>query len=192
MTALVRVADRSGSYLQRVLDAGVDGVLVPQVSTVAEAAAAIDQMTFAPAGSRGMGGTSRAGRWGLDGPADYVAKGGTVIRAVQLESRDVLSDVEPLLDLPGLDAVFLGMGDLTLSTGLGADDPELVALTDHLLAETKTRALPCGTAVGNAAAAGAAADRGFSFIMVSNDTTIFARAATETAKAVRDAFAPLR
>ena len=192
MTALVRVPDRSGSYLQRVLDSGVDGVLVPQVSSVEEATTAIDQMTFSPAGSRGMGTTSRAGRWGLDGAAAYVAKGDTVIRGIQLESKPSLENVAPLLDLPGLGAVFLGMGDLTLSTGLKPDDPELVALTDKLLVETKARNLPCGTAVGTAAAASAAADRGFSFIMVSNDTSIFAKAASELGRAVKETFAPLR
>jgi 2-keto-3-deoxy-L-rhamnonate aldolase RhmA len=187
LTALVRVADRSGNYLQRVLDSGVDGVLVPQVSTVAEAAAAIDQMTFSPVGSRGMGTTSRAGRWGLDTPADYAAKGSTIVRGLQLESEPVLRDVEPILDLPGLGAVFLGMGDLTLSTGLKADDPALVELTDNLLAQTKARGLPCGTAVGTAEAAAAAGERGFSFIMVSNDTSIFANAARDLGRATRQA-----
>lgn len=187
MTALVRVPDRSGNYLQRVLDSGADGVLVPQVSTVEEAATAIDQMTFSPAGVRGMGTTSRAGRWGLDGAADYVAKGSTIVRGIQLESEPILRDVEPLLDLPGLDAVFLGMGDLTLSTGRRPDDPELVELTDNLLTQTKARGLPCGTAVGTVEAAAAAAERGFSFIMVSNDTSIFARAASQLAGGVREA-----
>jgi 2-dehydro-3-deoxyglucarate aldolase/4-hydroxy-2-oxoheptanedioate aldolase len=191
MTALVRVPDRSGNYLQRVLDSGVDGVLVPQVSTVDEAATAIGQMTFSPTGTRGMGGTSRAGRWGLDGAAGYVAKGETIIRGVQVESLPILADIEPLLDIDGLDAVFCGMGDLTLSTGRKADDPELMELTANLLSQTKARGLPCGTAVGDAAGAAAAAERGYSFIMVSNDTSIFARASSDLARAVREAFAPL-
>ena len=144
MTALMRVADRSGNYLQRILDSGADGVLVPQVSSLAEATLAIEQMTFSPRGRRGMGGTSRAGGWGLASTADYVAEG---------------------------DAM--------------ANHPELVELTDNLLRQCSARGLPCGTAVGDAAAAGAAAERGFSFIMVSNDTTIFARAAAEIGRSSR-------
>ena len=192
MTALVRVADRSGNYLQRVLDAGVDGVLVPQVSSVEEAAAAVAGMTFSPVGRRGAGSTSRAGRWGLDSVAQYRADGDSIVKGIQLEDREALEDLEPILDVAGLGAVFLGMGDLTLSTGLPATDPALVALTDNLLAETAKRNLPCGTAVGDATAAAAAAARGFSFVMVSNDTTIFARAANELGRAVRESFAPLR
>lgn len=192
MTALVRVPDRSGNYIQRVLDAGADGVLVPQVSCLAEAEAAVRQMTFPPDGSRGMGGTSRAGRWGLAGQADYRATGDRLVRAIQLEDRAVLEAVEPLLDVAGLGAVFLGMGDLTLSTGLPADHPELVALTENLLRQCTARGLPAGTAVGDADAAARAAAQGFSFIMVSNDTTLFARAVADVCRKTRDALAEFR
>lgn len=192
MTALVRVADRSGNYLQRVLDSGADGVLVPQVSSVEEANQAVRQMRFSPEGVRGMGGTSRAGRWGLASQAEYRATGDRLVRGIQLEDRAILEDVEPVLDVAGLSAVFLGMGDLTLSTGLPADHPELVALTENLLAQCTARGLPCGTAVGDADAAARAAAQGFSFIMVSNDTTIFARAAQDLGRKTRDAFAPFR
>jgi 2-keto-3-deoxy-L-rhamnonate aldolase RhmA len=192
MTALVRVADRSGNYLQRVLDSGFDGVLVPQVTSVAEAEAAVAGMTFSPAGRRGAGSTSRAGRWGLDSPADYRAKGDSIVRGIQIEDIDSLRAIEPILDVVGLGAAFLGMGDLTMSTGLAATDPELVELTDHLLAETGRRGMPCGTAVGDAAAAAKAAERGFSFVMVSNDTSIFANAAAGLGRAVREVLAPLR
>lgn len=192
MTALVRVADRSGNYLQRVLDSGFDGVLVPQVSTLDEAVAAVAGMTFSPAGRRGAGGTSRAGRWGLDSPAEYRAKGGSIFKGIQIEDLDTLQNIEPILDVPGLGAVFLGMGDLTMSTGRPATDPELVALSDNLVAQATRRGLPSGTAVGDAAAAAKAAERGFSFIMVSNDTSIFARAASDLGRSIREGLAALR
>src|SRR5689334_4925208 len=52
LSVLVRVPDRSGSHLQRLLDAGVDGILVPRVTTVEEAATTVRQMLFPPAGDR--------------------------------------------------------------------------------------------------------------------------------------------
>lgn len=55
MSVLVRVPDRSGSHLQRLLDAGVDGILVPRVTSVAEATSAVRQMLFSPGGDRGIG-----------------------------------------------------------------------------------------------------------------------------------------
>lgn len=186
MAALVRVPDRSGSHIQRILDAGADGILVPQVRDADEARRCVGQMMFAPAGQRGLGTTSRAGRWGLAGTEEYLRRGAHIVRGIQLEDRGALEDVEAILDTPGLSAVFLGLGDLSLSAGLPATAGELQALTARLLAATNARDLPCGTAVADAAAAVAAAGRGFSFVMVSNDATIFARGAADLAEAIRE------
>ncbi len=177
MTAFVRVPDRSGNYIQRVLDSGANGILVPQVTSVDQAAEALSQMTFSPSGVRGMGITSRAGRWGLLG-SGYRASGEQVVKAIQIENRATLEQIEPLLDLPGLSAAFIGMGDLTMSSGLSGSSPELRALVDNLRAQCQRRGLPLGTAVGDAEQAAAARDEGYSFIMVSNDATMFAKAAT--------------
>jgi len=184
MTALVRVPDRSGSHTQRLLDAGADGLLVPQVSDAAEAKRCVDQMIHPPQGTRGAGGTSRAGRWGLTGQADYLARGQDTIRGVQIEDVGALAQMDEILDVANLNAVFLGTGDLSLSSGLPASAPELQGLTDKLLAATAARGLPCGTAVGDVGAAHAAAKRGFSFVMVSNDATMFGRAAVEIGAAL--------
>jgi 2-keto-3-deoxy-L-rhamnonate aldolase RhmA len=184
LAVLVRVPDRSGSHLQRLLDAGADGILVPQVASAAEARRSVEQMVFSPAGRRGMGSTSRAGRWGLATTADYLATSDRVVRAIQVEDAAAFDELDAILDTPGLTAVFLGMGDLSLSSGLPASSPELQELMDRLLAAAAARQLPCGTAVGDAGAAVAAARRGFSFVMVSNDASIFGRAAKELGAAV--------
>jgi 2-keto-3-deoxy-L-rhamnonate aldolase RhmA len=185
MAALVRVADRSGNLYQRVLDAGVDGILVPQVTSADEARAAIAGMTFAPDGRRGMGLTARAGRWGLAGMDSYLATGEDIVRCVQIEDLHALRHADRILDVDGLDAVFVGMGDLTMSSRLPADHPEIRGATDRLLELARERGVPCGAAVGDAAGAAVAAERGFSFIMVSNDASMFARAAFELGAAVR-------
>ena len=187
MAALVRVTDRSGNQFQRVLDAGADGILVPQVASVELAEAAVRGMTFAPRGVRGMGLTARAGSWGLAGVDGYLATGDDIVRGIQIEDLDALRDADRIVGVDGLDAVFLGMGDLTMSSGRRPDDPEIVEATDHLLAVTADLGMPCGAAVGTAAAVATAAERGFSFIMVSNDTSLFGRAAADLGRAVRDA-----
>jgi 2-keto-3-deoxy-L-rhamnonate aldolase RhmA len=179
MAVLVRVPDRSGSHIQRLLDAGVDGILVPQVSSADEARRVISQMVFSPEGQRGMGSTSRAGRWGLASTAEYLGRGDQIVRGIQLEDRGALAEMDAIVETPGLGAVFLGTGDLSLSSGVPASAPELQDLTDKLLAATQARDLPCGTAVGDVPAARKAADRGFSFVMVSNDATMFGRAAAQ-------------
>jgi 2-dehydro-3-deoxyglucarate aldolase/4-hydroxy-2-oxoheptanedioate aldolase len=184
MTALVRVPDRSGSHTQRLLDAGADGLLVPQVSDAEEAKRCVDQMIHPPLGTRGSGGTSRAGRWGLTGQADYLVRGQETVRAVQLEDLEALVQMDEILDVTNLNAVFLGTSDLSLSSGLAPNAQELRDLTEKLLAATAARGMACGTAVGDATAAHAAATRGFSFVMVSNDATMFGRAAVDLGAAL--------
>ncbi|MFF5289674.1 HpcH/HpaI aldolase family protein [Paractinoplanes globisporus] len=179
LSVLVRVPDRSGSHLQRLLDAGVDGILVPRVTTVEEAATTVRQMLFPPAGDRGMGITSRAGRWGGLDRTEYLRFGDEeVMRAVQLEERAAIEAVEKILDVPGLNGVFLGMGDLQLSSGLPQSDPDLQRLTDRFLTAAGERGVPAGTAVQTAAQAREAADRGFRYVMVSNDTSLLRSAAS--------------
>ena len=100
------------------------------------------------------------------------------MRAVQLEERAAIEAAEEILDVPGLNGVFLGMGDLQLSSGLTQSDPEFQKLVDRLLTAAQARGVPAGTAVQTAAQAQAAADRGYRYVMVSNDTSLLRGAAT--------------
>ena len=185
MGVLVRVPDRSGSYVQRILDAGADGILVPQVADIEAARDAMSQMIFSRAGgSRGMGATSRAGLWGLASNEEYLSGGDRLLRVIQLESREAVQQAEEILQVAGVNAAFLGLGDLTLLTGLALTHPEIQGLISKFVSAAASCRVPCGTAVGTAAAAGWAARQGFDFVMVSNDLSIFASAASVLAKEI--------
>lgn len=177
LQVLVRVPDRSGSHVQRLLDLGVDGILVPRVASVEVAREVVEQMVFSPAGQRGMGITARAGAWGGTARQDYLRTGDDVLRAVQLEEIAALEAVGDILSVPGLNGLFLGTGDLSLSSGLSASDPGIDRLISGMLTAATDAGIPCGTAVQTAAQARDAADRGFAFVMVSNDASLFRQAA---------------
>ena len=186
MHALVRLPDSQGTYVQRILDSGADGVLVPRVRSAEEASQLMSGMLFGPQGSRGLGITSRAGQWGLKSTPDYVREGNeAVLRGVQLEDQAALRQADAILDTSGVNAVFVGPGDLALSSGKPASHPENATLIDGLLAAAQQRGIPAGTAVGDAAAARQAQARGFRFVMVSNDLSLFGKAATELVRAVK-------
>lgn len=178
MSALVRLPDLVCDDYQRLLDSGADGLLVPRVRNPEEARLAVSRMMFPPHGERGLGITSRAGDWGLMPLADYVARGNNeVLRCMQLEDRAALQSIQALLDVPGVNAVFLGMGDLQLSSGLPAAHPELQSLVDQMLDACRARGIPCGAAAQDPVAAQKAIARGFRFVMISNDAQIFGKAA---------------
>ena len=185
MGALVRVPDRSDSHLQRLLDSGADGILVPRVTDAATCRSSVDTMRFSPAGMRGLSSTSRAGRWGLDGSANYLANGTDgIVRGVQVEDQDGLRMIDEILAVEGLSALFIGTGDLSLSSGVPASHPDNDALIASTLESCSARGIPCGTAVGDPTAARAAAERGFRFVMVSNDATMFGTAARDIRRAI--------
>jgi 2-dehydro-3-deoxyglucarate aldolase/4-hydroxy-2-oxoheptanedioate aldolase len=186
MAALVRLPDATGADAQRILDSGADGVLVPRVRSADHARRAMEPLLFSPRGTRGMGITSRAGRWGQRAIPEYVKSGDErVMRAVQLEDPDALEAAGSILDTDGVNAAFVGLGDLSLVSGRPPSHPDNEALVDGLLAACKMRHIPCGTAVGDAAAAKRSQARGFSFVMVSNDASIFGRAATELVRGIK-------
>ena len=178
MAALVRMPDHSPSMAQKLLDAGADGLLIPRVESAAAARRALDGMCFPPEGGRGMGYTSRAAMWGADSVAAYLERGRTgVTRIAQLEDVGVIGDIADVCAVPGLDALFIGFGDLMLSTGLGRTDPVILGLEQTVLAAGAARGLPVGTAVQSPTEALACREAGYGFVMVSADTTIFSQGA---------------
>lgn len=185
MAALVRLSDRSGAQVQRLLDAGADGLLVPHVSTPAMAQAITAAMVFAPKGTRGLGATSRAGRWGLLPLPEYLARGDAGLRMVQLESWEVLQDAASYLALEHVSGVFVGLGDLFLSSGRKPSDPE----TRQMVRAVADAARAAGKASGIAAASVEEGREylalGYSLVMVSNDATLFGKAAQAAAAEMR-------
>jgi len=184
MAALVRLPDHAGSAIQPLLDGGADGLLVPRVTDLDVARALTRRMVFSPRGERGLGLTSRAGKWGLGSIPDYVARGDSqCLRMVQLEDWATLEATADFAALEDVNGIFIGHGDLFLSSGKPPGNPDVQALTARMLEATRSAGVFSGVAAGSPAEARAYLDMGFSLVMVSNDTTLFARAAAEAVRA---------
>jgi 4-hydroxy-2-oxoheptanedioate aldolase len=176
---LVRVPDGTPSTIQKILDAGARGVLVPHVDTAAQAEAVVRAVRFPPRGDRGAGSTSRAGEWGLLPRADYLAGGGEVFCIPQIESGTAVDNVEEILKVDGVDAIFVGAADLALSLGVAPGDPVLRAGIGTAMAAAERFGRPCGLAFGSDAQAGLdAVARGCAFVVLSNDASLLAESAT--------------
>lgn len=178
MAALVRLPGRDGSEIQRLLDGGADGLLVPRVASLDVARQLTRQMVFSPRGERGLGATSRAGRWGLAFRDDYVRRGDEdCLRMVQLEDWETLHHAADYLALEHVNGVFVGLGDLSLSSGRDGDDPQVRALVERLAAAARAAGKLSGIAAAGPAEARLYLAMGYSLVMVSNDATLFGRAA---------------
>lgn len=114
---IVRVRSNEEAEIQRALDIGSAGVQVPQVETEADAQAAVDAARFDPIGSRGLSQYVRAGDyWGSDTYTEDQNE--DVVLVVQVEGERGVENVDDILAVDGIDAVFLGPYDLSQSLGI--------------------------------------------------------------------------
>jgi 4-hydroxy-2-oxoheptanedioate aldolase len=175
VTPLVRVPDHRPSTIQRVLDAGAGGVLVPHVDTPEQATAVARATRFPPHGTRGSGATSRAGRWGRLPRAEYLSA--PALCLPQLESEAAMRDADRILAVDGVDGVLIGAADLSMEMGLPQSDERVTSLIDEVLDTAAQAGKPCGFALGaDATRAAELAARGFGFLVLSNDTSMLAAA----------------
>lgn len=175
--ALVRVAGNDPIAIAAALDAGAEGVLVPRVSTAAEAEAAVAAARFPPVGSRGLG-PSRATAYGADIAGHLARANRELLLAVQVETAQALENLHELLAVAEIDLVFVGPGDLACS--LGIQDPAAAELADTV-ASILTRARAAGRLTG--VFAGSPADaarwraRGAGLVILGSDLTWLTRGA---------------
>ena len=114
---LVRVANWDD--ITKVLDFGASGVLVPDISTAAQAREAVRRSKFAPLGERGMTNIGRNVQYSRIPLADYVRRANEeVALCVQIESREGVENLDEILAVPGIDSVTTGRQDMSQSFGV--------------------------------------------------------------------------
>lgn len=181
---IVRVGSVQGGDVQRLLDAGAAGLMLPHIDTPQQAQAAVCAARFPPLGQRGAGPTSRAGEWGLMPNSEYVRHGREdVILIAQLESAEATRNAEEIAKVAGIDALLVGLADLSSSVGLSPTDPAVQALVAAAIAGARVAEMPIGHACGPVAESiEAGREAGYTFVVVGNDATMLATAARRAAE----------
>ena len=175
---VVRVPWNDMVMIKRVLDVGAQTILIPYVSTVAEAQSAVAATRYPPAGVRGMGGTTRATRFGrIQGYAKKAQEELCVL--VQVETRQALDNLEAICAVEGVDGVFIGPADLHASLGHTGETGNAAVLP--LMEEAMRRIRKVGRAPGYLSPVEADAKRmlsaGALFVAVGADIGLLARGA---------------
>ncbi len=178
---IVRVASAQQVYIQRALDVGAAGVLVPMVRSVAEAEAIVAATRFPPAGRRSFG-PLRASHYSLDN-ADYLRRANdNILVALIVETREMLDNLEDIAALPGIDVLFLGPFDLCLSLGLDPLQlplPEIDAVLERMLAAGRATGTAIGYAADTTAGLRALQAQGVTFLSYGQDYGLLMRAISE-------------
>jgi len=175
---VVRVPWNDMVTMKRVLDIGAQSLLVPYVSTPAEAQSAVSYTRYPPAGVRGVAGTTRATRFGR--VKDYAKRAHEEICVlVQVETEAALDNIEAICAIDGIDGVFIGPADLHASMGYTGEiaNPKVKPLIDQAI----RRIRKCGSAPGILTPSEADArhwlECGALFVAVGADVGILARGA---------------
>lgn len=185
-TPLVRVTANAPADLQRALDLGAYGLVVPMVNTRAEAEVVLRSVRYAPAGARSWGPI----RGGLYGGADYFAKAHEELLVIaMLETAEAVRNAGEILGVPGIDGCFIGPNDLSVALGFSSELAEYPPPVEEAILAIRDAAVAAGKAPGiytpNAAAAKARLAQGFRFVCIRNDFGMVAAAAAEDLRMVR-------
>ncbi|HYF79368.1 MAG TPA: aldolase/citrate lyase family protein, partial [Symbiobacteriaceae bacterium] len=126
---IIRTPGLSRLALQRPLDAGADGLLVPQVETVDEVRQIVAWMKYFPEGERGMALRRGHSNFAKVGAAEYIKHANEEsLVVIQIESVKAVEDIDNMVSVPGVDAAFIGPADLSQSYGIPgkAEDPRII------------------------------------------------------------------
>lgn len=187
LVPVVRVPWNDTVTIKRVLDAGAQTLLVPFVQNAQEARAAAAALRYPPQGVRGMAGMSRASRFGtLPDYLTSVANAGVGV-IVQFETTAAIDRADEIAAVEGVDALFVGPGDLSATMGLTGQlmHPEVLAVTARAIASAKAAGKPIGTVGGTPEAVARYREMGFDFVAVASDLGLLVRAAQSALSAVR-------
>jgi len=175
---VVRIPWNDMVTIKRVLDIGAQSLLVPYVSTAAEAKAAVSYTRYPPAGVRGVAGTTRATRFGRI--ADYARRAHEEIcLLVQVETQGALDNIEAICGMDGVDGVFIGPADLHASLGHPGEiaNPKVKPMIDDAIRRIRKSGKAPGILTPNEADARHWLDCGALFVAVGADVGILARGA---------------
>ena len=167
VSVIVRTADDSLAAIASALDAGAAGVLVPLVETAEDARRIVQAGRYPPVGRRSAGGV-RPLVHGIAGMrlADQNLALGALIETVQ-----GVENASEICAVAGLNFVFIGTGDLSISLGDG-DAAALAACCARVRDAAHSHGLPCGLFTMDADAAREALANGYDMVVVANDIAL--------------------
>ncbi len=165
----------------KMLDAGCMGIICPMVSTRQETEAFVGACRYPPSGYRSFGPT----RAMLYGGPDYPERANdTVVTIAMIEMAAAVDNLEDILSVPGLDAVYIGPSDLSQSLGApprtDLTEPHLVSVIERILAAARSHGVVAGIHTMSTEYALRMIEQGFQFVTIQSDARLLAAAAAHT------------
>lgn len=183
---MVRVPWLDPGIIMKSLDAGAYAVICPMINSRAEAEKLVSYMRYAPRGVRSFGPIRAL----LYGGADYPAKANdTVIPFAMIETKQALESLDDILSVEGLDAIYVGPADLSLTLGctpkFDQEEKPVVEAIDYIIAKAKQHGVFAGIHNGTPEYAQRMIAKGFRFVTLGSDARLMAAGAQQTISKMR-------
>jgi len=187
VTPLVRVPWNDPAHIMKALDAGAYGIICPMINSRAECEKFVGACRYAPKGYRSSGPIRAA----LYGGPDYHAKANdTIVAFAMIETVEAIDKLDEILSTPGLDAIYVGPSDLSITMG---HPPGVDKNDDYMMTALKTIIEGCrrhkvrpGIHCGLPAYAKKMIAMGFQFVTVGGDTRFLSLTGQAAAQEMRE------
>lgn len=185
-TPMARVPWLEEGIIMKMLDAGCYGIICPMINNREDAERLAMSCRYPPRGFRSFG----PARASIYGGADYAAKSNSTVLAIgMIETEDGLKNLDDILKVRGLDAIYVGPSDLGLALGrvpqLDQTDPVVVKQIKYIKDTCKKRGVKVGIHCASSAYAKKMVKEGFDLVTLSVDYRIMGAAAAEMVKQMR-------
>lgn len=168
---IVRIAANEAPRFKRALDMGAQGIMVPYVSTVAEAQATVSAMRYPPRGQRGVAKIHRAAGFGADFEEYYQHAHEWLLNITQIETAEAVGNCDGIAAVDGVDVLFVGPTDLTYNLGIRDqfDHPDFLRAIERVVAAARKHGKAAGILVHNPALVAKCREWGFTFVALGSD-----------------------
>jgi 4-hydroxy-2-oxoheptanedioate aldolase len=184
---LARVPWNEPGIIMKCLDAGFAGLICPMINTAEDARHLVQSARYAPLGGRSFGPT----RANLVHGATYARTANEkIVLLAMIETREALSNLDAILEVEGIDGVYVGPSDLGLSLGyeptLEPTAPEVLEAISEILSRARAAGRIAGVHTGSPAMLRAMLAKGFHFASLLTDVRLFVNALSKSLAEVRD------
>ncbi|WP_183408281.1 HpcH/HpaI aldolase family protein [Nocardioides pocheonensis] len=176
LTVLVRPPSQELEPIKRALDVGAHGVIVPLVNTGDEVRAVSQHVYYPPLGRRGIGG-ERSVTWGLDLTRYVRGANQDLLFVPMIETQTAYDNLDDILSVSEIDAVFLGPADMSASRGAVGEweGPGVAEINLDILARARERGISAGIVARSTYEAIARRDQGFGMVSLGSDLGLMIR-----------------
>jgi 4-hydroxy-2-oxoheptanedioate aldolase len=190
---LVRVPWLDPAAVMRMLDAGAYGVICPMIDTAEEAQRLVSFVRYPPTGARSFGPFRAALAASAGDIADYGAHADDhMLCFAMIETAQAVAHIDEIVTVPGLDGIYIGPADLTMSLtgtryppGVDREEPELIETIQRLLEHAHHAGIRAGLHTATPAYALRAVEWGFDLVTVSSDVYLLSAAARASVQTFR-------